>query len=287
MEEALPRTAVIVACFNDGATLPEALDSLREEEPLEIIVVDDGSDDPRTLAVLDRVERDGVRILRQANQGPAAARTAALHATSARYVTALDADDVQAPGSLAVLADTLDANPDLSAVWGDVQTFGEIEVAQPATPTLDPWLLTYLNDVPADALVRREALLEAGGWRLRGGYEDWDLWLALAGHGRRGMRVPVLTGYYRVRSSGRMQTQAVARHDALYAELRTRHAAVFARRRELRRRSGAPWWVKLLFPAVEALPGASSYTKYRLQNLIRHPGRLVRARLQRRRAGGA
>ena len=40
-------------------------------------------------------------------------------------------------------------------------------------------------------MVRREALLDAGGWELKGGYEDWDLWMALAERGVRGVHVPV------------------------------------------------------------------------------------------------
>jgi glycosyltransferase involved in cell wall biosynthesis len=37
------RVAVVVPCFNDGATLPETLESLAGEEPHELVVVDDGS----------------------------------------------------------------------------------------------------------------------------------------------------------------------------------------------------------------------------------------------------
>ena len=44
-----PRVAVVVPCFDDGETLSEALGSLRDEEPHELVVVDDGSTDPATL----------------------------------------------------------------------------------------------------------------------------------------------------------------------------------------------------------------------------------------------
>ena len=49
-----PRVAVVIPCFNAGQLLPEALASLQEPEPLEIVVVDDASTDPATLAAARR-----------------------------------------------------------------------------------------------------------------------------------------------------------------------------------------------------------------------------------------
>ena len=40
----------MVACFDDGATLGEALASLEGEEDVELVVVNDGSTEPATLA---------------------------------------------------------------------------------------------------------------------------------------------------------------------------------------------------------------------------------------------
>ena len=48
--------------------------------------------------------------------------------------------------------------------------------------TIDPWLITYMNDVPMKSLVRRWALMAVGGWTLDG-YEDWDVWMSFAERG--------------------------------------------------------------------------------------------------------
>src|SRR5205814_2953977 len=114
-----PRIAVVVPCFNDGATLRETLASIDEPEPIELVVVNDGSDDPETLAMLAELEAGGGRVVHQENRGLSAARMAGVAATSAPYVSALDADDLEAPGALTALADALDADPDASVVWGD------------------------------------------------------------------------------------------------------------------------------------------------------------------------
>ncbi len=271
------RIAVVIPCFNDGATLRETLASVDEPEPIELVVVNDGSDDPETLTVLADVERNGVRVVHQENRGLAAARMAGVAATSAPYVSALDADDLEAPSALAALADALDADPSVSVAWGDVQNFGDNAVLRRLGRTLDPWLITYVNELPADALVRREALLEAGGWELKGGYEDWDLWMALAERGRGGIYVPVVTGRYRVRAT-RMLGETQQRHGEQFRLLRSRHPRLFASRAGNRRRSPAPLRCKLLFPLVDALP-LGDYTKLRLFRAISRPAAALRARL--------
>jgi hypothetical protein len=192
-------------------------------------------------------------------------------------VTALDSDDLEAPGALAALADALDADPAATVAWGDVQNFGDNRTLRRLGRTLDPWLITYVNELPADAMIRREALIDAGGWQLRGGYEDWDLWMALAERGARGIHVPVLTGYYRVRST-RMLADAQQRHGVILSVLRERHPRLYGERGENRRRSQAPWRCKQLLPLIDSLP-LSEYTKQRLFRLVNRPLAAIRARL--------
>jgi glycosyltransferase involved in cell wall biosynthesis len=140
------RVAVVVPCFDSGATLPDTLASVRGE-PCELVVVDDGSRDPATLDVLAAAEGDGVRVVRRANGGVAAARMTGVAETSAPYVFPLDADDLLVPGALADLADALDRDPGAQAAWGWVIAHGQRRVARQAAG-LDPWLLTYTNKVP-------------------------------------------------------------------------------------------------------------------------------------------
>lgn len=112
---------------------------------------------------------------------------------------------------------------------------------------------------------------------LKGGYEDWDVWMGLAERGVKGIHVPVVTGWYRVRST-RMLGETQQRHGSQFELLRTRHPRLFAARPENRRRSSAPLRCKLLFPLVDRLPVAD-YTKQRLFRAINRPAAAVRARL--------
>jgi len=277
-----PRVAVVVPCYDDGETLTDALGSLAAQEPHELVVVDDGSRDEATRAVLAELAREGIRVVRQDNAGLSAARMAGVHATSARYVMPLDADDALAPGSLAALADALDREPAAVMAWGDIEIWGDVELRLKVGRKLDPWQLTHLNTLPVASMVRRDALLAVDGWQLRNGYEDWDLWMSFAEQGWSGVYVPGVALRYR-RREGRMLADCQPRHGELVAELRRRHPQLYQSRRRNWRASPAPARMRLLFPAVSALP-VSDFNKSRLYQLAAQPRQFVEMRRLRRRA---
>jgi glycosyltransferase involved in cell wall biosynthesis len=253
-EPSAPRVAVVIPCHNDGEFLADALGSLADQEPCEVVVVDDGSDVPGTLAILDRLERDGVRVVHQANQGLSAARMTGVASSFAPYVHPLDADDRLPPGALTRLADRLDADPRADAAWGDYEIFGRRRCRVPSADSLDPWRITYVDEIPGTSLVRRTRLLEVGGWDMGSGYEDWDLWMKLAEAGASGVHVPEVTLSYREHATPRMYRQSLARTTELRAGLAARRHRLFAERRRNWRHSRSSLGVKLLFPLVAALP---------------------------------
>src|SRR2546423_1421461 len=83
-----------------------------------------------------------------------------------------------------------------------------------------------------------EVLVRAGGYQLREGYEDWDLWMALAEQGVRGVHVPQLVERHR-ETGGRRWSQDFSRHERALTVLRERHRELFAARALNRRRSKA------------------------------------------------
>jgi glycosyltransferase involved in cell wall biosynthesis len=277
-----PRVAVIVACFNDGRTLIQTLASLHDEEPHELVIVNDGSTDADTLDVLARLREQGLRIIDQDNTGLPGARMTGVAATTAPYVLPLDADDGVVPGTLAVLADALDADPSLSLAWGDQQLFGDVELVSPRAQALDPWAITYVNGLPVCTLIRRDALLAAGGWQIRGGYEDWDLWMALAERGARGAHVGRTTHRYRIHGQ-RMLADTRARHEQQFALLRSRHPDLFAARRRAWLRAQAPLRMRLLAPLAAVLLRSKPGLRHRATLFIAWPAHGLRMRRARRR----
>ena len=87
-------TTAIVPTFNRAPFLPATLDSLRAQTivPTEVLVIDDGSTD-ETSEVL-ACYRDFVTVIRQENQGLAAARNKGLEAARGELVCFLDSDDL-------------------------------------------------------------------------------------------------------------------------------------------------------------------------------------------------
>ncbi len=263
------RVAVVIPCFNDGRFLGEALDSVAEQERCELVIVDDGSSDPETLSLLDSLRASGTRVVSQPNAGLGPARMAGVAATSAPYVHPLDADDRLAPGALTVLADALDADPKAAAAWGSYRTFGTSACHFPTAPWLDPWRITYLDEIPGTTMVRRDAIEAVGGWDAVG-YEDWDFWMKLAENGFGGVGVPQVTLHYREHATPRLLSNTVAEHERRFRALRERHAPLFEARRRNRPGSDAPLPLKLLLPLIDSVPGLPEARKRELWGAARY-----------------
>jgi glycosyltransferase involved in cell wall biosynthesis len=125
--------SVIVPVRNGEAFLREALESAFAQtwEPVEVIVVDDGSSDGSgTIAAAF----PHVRVLRQAPQGQATARNAAVAASRGELLAFLDADDVWPSTKLAVQAGYLRDHPEVGGVLGRQKLLVEPGVALP------PWV---------------------------------------------------------------------------------------------------------------------------------------------------
>lgn len=247
--QAAPRVAVVIPCHDDGPFAEQAVASVRELEPVELVVVDDGSTDEATLAALARLEAGGVRVLRCPNRGPAAARSAGLAATSAPLVYPLDADDCLAPGALAAMADTLELHPEAGFTWGDYELFGDGRGRYRSPDCWLPWTLTWVNPYPISSLFRRTALEQAGAWQ-HDGYEDWDLWLRFVGRGVAGERTDRVVYRRRLHGPQRQGAQDRRRHQQLYATLQERNGAVFARQAALREAERPAAWKRAAYPVL-------------------------------------
>ncbi len=96
-----PTVSVLMASYRPGAYVSRALGSVLAQSlgDLEIVVVDDGSDDGSVELVERVMERDPrVRLLRSSrNGGPARARNLALEVATGSWLAIVDADDIIHP----------------------------------------------------------------------------------------------------------------------------------------------------------------------------------------------
>lgn len=124
--------SVVIPVFNGDRFLAEAIESIQAppEIEVEIIVVDDGSTD-NTVAVAASFG-DRVHLVRQSNQGPAAARNHGIRCARADLLAFLDADDLYSADKLALQLERLRRNPDVGVVLGQLRYFSVSD--QPEAP---------------------------------------------------------------------------------------------------------------------------------------------------------
>jgi len=198
-----PRLSVVIPARNALRWLPGAIASLGNSAQLEILPVDDGSEDGtgeylRGIAACD----PRVRPLAASGTGPAAARNVGLSAAQAPLIAFLDADDRWRRGKIAAQLELHRLYPDLGFSFTDCRRFAEdgTELATGLARSAgfaarhsmhreafilgrDAQAAIYAEPVVATSTVMaRTALLRAvGGFneQLRRS-EDWDLWLHLA-----------------------------------------------------------------------------------------------------------
>ena len=116
-----PLVSVIIPAFNATRLLGEALASIGRQayQPLEIVVIDDGSSDG-TAALARRLDPRAT-VLEQSNAGPAAARNRGIAASQGAVIAFLDADDVWPDNKLEIQVPWLERTPALDVVLGQIR----------------------------------------------------------------------------------------------------------------------------------------------------------------------
>jgi glycosyltransferase involved in cell wall biosynthesis/GT2 family glycosyltransferase len=195
-----PHLSVIVPCHDDGDYLIDAVASVeRNASAAELIIVDDGSTQPRTCEVLAALGEAGYRVIHQPHSGLSAARNCGIAASSSEYFLPLDADNRLLPGFADEAVALLDADPATGVVYGDRRELGA-RSGDVAVPELELPALLWSNTIDACAVIRRAVWNDAGGYDVTlPAWEDWDFWLGAVEHGWRFVRIPRPTFEYRVR----------------------------------------------------------------------------------------
>ncbi len=220
---------IVIPCHDDGPVLAEAVGSACSQSvPVAVVVVDDGSTDPATRSIIDRVQREGsALVIAQEHRGVSAARNTGISAASTDYVLCLDADDRLEPDSVALLLAALGEHHDVGYAYPGVRMFGAVS-RRWRIPRFNSLALLAGNVVPYCALMPRDTWERAGGYSevVSSLYEDWDFWLSCLDQGIRGVYVPEATLWYR-RRPGSALGRARAQHRSLRAQMRERHTRVY------------------------------------------------------------
>lgn len=228
----MPKVSVVIPCYNQGAFLTEAINSVLSQTfiDFEIVVVDDGSTDPDTLAIVHLIDNPKIKVVRTENGGLALARNRGIAASTGDLILPLDADDLIAPTYLEKGLSVFAGDSSVGVVYSMAVKFGAVnELWQ--LPEFSPNRLLRENMVFCSAMFRRESWERGGGYNtnMKYGWEDWDFWLTLCEMGLRFVRIPEVLFHYRIKDSSMnvdmgfakkfmMMVQIVRNHPRLYAK---------------------------------------------------------------------
>ena len=226
--EISPRVSVVVPCHNTHQYLGQTLDSIRAQtiDDLEIIVVDDGSTDPETIAFLDALD-DDVRVVRQRNRGLAGARNTGFREARGTFVVPLDCDDwIDAT----FIERTLDAiERDREASFAVCHIDLEDEASGVLRKHYNFFEQQFLNQLPYCVMIPKSVWEEVGGYdeTLRRGYEDWEFSIRLGARGKFGAVVPEPLFHYRVREAGMLKSVSSNLHGQLWGDTQQRNSSQY------------------------------------------------------------
>ncbi|MDQ6759299.1 MAG: glycosyltransferase, partial [Acidobacteriota bacterium] len=206
-----PLVSVVIPCFNYGAFVEEALQSVLAQtfRNYEVILVEGGSTDGVTPGILAGIEARGyenVRVLyRPVRCLVGDNRNFGISHALGRYICCLDADDLLKPIYLEIAVFLAEAYG-YDIVSASLQCFGESEVKWMLEDASFPAISEY-NQIATSALFRKSAWAEIGGYRDWGLGEqhipeDWEFWVRLLAHGYRCKSIRELLMFYRVHGAG-------------------------------------------------------------------------------------
>jgi cellulose synthase/poly-beta-1,6-N-acetylglucosamine synthase-like glycosyltransferase/spore germination protein YaaH/peptidoglycan/xylan/chitin deacetylase (PgdA/CDA1 family) len=183
-----PTVSVVIAAFNEEKVIARTIRAVlaNRYDPIEIIVVDDGSKDGTSGEVIrDFADNPKIRLLRQDNSGKASALNHGISEATGEIIIALDADTIFGRRTIANLIRHF-ASPLVGAVAGNVKVGNRLNpltywqsIEYVTSQNLDRRAYAIINSVTvvpgAVGAWRREAVLQAGGYTTDTMAEDMDL----------------------------------------------------------------------------------------------------------------
>lgn len=199
--------SVITPAYNCVETITRCVESVAAQtlQPLEQIIVDDGSSD-ETLQLLRALELkfDFVKVFTQQNQGAGPARNLAIEAANGRFIAFLDADDYWLPKKLEQQIEFMLTN-DVAFSYGSYEivhsdTNEATRIFSPPDKLVYKQLLTACPIGCLTAVYDTAATGKVYMPELRRG-QDWALWLKLTRDGLIAHKYPGCEAVYSVQSN--------------------------------------------------------------------------------------
>jgi glycosyltransferase involved in cell wall biosynthesis len=201
-------------------------------KPLEIVIVNDGSTDAKSLSALEALKQQAViTVYTKKNSGLADTRNFGAQKAQGRYLAFLDADDKVAPEYFQKAIRVLEQYENVFFVSAWTQYFGNSTSLWPTFIPQPPYALVH-NPVNSSALVyRKAAFLKAGlnDKEVDYGLEDYESVVALLHKGYNGVALPEVLFYYRVRNDSMIR--GITKNKLIYSNkyIMEKHKSYYAK----------------------------------------------------------
>ncbi|QJB56495.1 glycosyltransferase family A protein [Pseudodesulfovibrio sp. zrk46] len=181
----MPRLSIVIPNYNYGRFADRFFGSIAAQtmqlDDVEILFVDDGSDDDSLLQAAkwqERIRCARFEILTPPRSGkPGLVRNFGLAQATGDLLQCLDPDDSIFPDYLAACVEAFGTDNHIGVVYTDYREHSSHGVRDVEVPKFTQGLLRTQNGLPPAAMIRRS--LWDGGIRYRDNteYEDWDFWI--------------------------------------------------------------------------------------------------------------
>lgn len=178
------QVSVVIPCYNSESSIIRTLSSVFSQTTAihEVIVIDDGSTDRSCQMIQDfrkQHNAKNLKLIKQANAGPAAARNHGISIAEGDWIAFLDSDDIWLPQKIEIQQDYLLQNP-------DIVLLGESLAKKTNSPTLQH--VTFKNllarnyFITSSVIVKKDSLPEVPFDLHKKYSEDYKLWLEIGFH---------------------------------------------------------------------------------------------------------
>lgn len=196
---------IVIPYFNLGRTIGDTVESIYSADysPLEVIIVNDGSTDTHSINQLNILKQkfNDLQIIHKKNEGLAIARNTGAKQANGEFLAFLDADDKIHSTYFSKAIGILKAKSNVHFVGCWTQYFEKSKNTWTGANPEPPFLLVH-NMINSSALVYiRNSFLQAGfnDSAFVFGMEDYDSVISMVKHGFKGVVIPELLFYYRIR----------------------------------------------------------------------------------------
>lgn len=226
-----PLVSVIIPCYNQGLYIEETLNSVFSQTfpNIEIIVIDDGSDDLLTKDKLSQISADSrVKYLSIENRGVSASRNFAINISLGDYIFPLDADDLISETYIEKAVSVLEKDNSFDLVYCRAIYFGErsgeIELGD-----YDIKTMLCKNQIFNSVLLRKEKIKDIDGYdeNFKLGWEDWDFYLRYITDTSQVFKINEILFKYRIKNESRNESLISERLNLVERQLYHKHINLY------------------------------------------------------------